>query len=162
MTVDKVRVIQALRSRLWEKLQALTSAQDSAQMGAVHEETRQEDPKDTRAIEAGYLARGLAERVESLRSEIASVGSMQPRDFGEGDTIAIGALVGLEDGDGEETVYFLAPFGGGEKITVDSLEFQVLTTTSPLGAALIEKRVDDDIEIELPTRQLEACVVWIA
>ena len=44
-------------------MSALTASQKTVQSGAIHEETRQEDPKDTRAIEATYLARGLAERV---------------------------------------------------------------------------------------------------
>jgi len=162
MRVDKTRIIAALRARLRENLNSLTAAQGAAQSGATHEQTRQEDPKDTRAIEAAYLARGLAERVETMRSEIAVVGTMQGRSFSSQDSIAMGALVGLKSGDEEEAVYFLTPCGGGEKITVDGIVIQVLTTTSPLGAAVIEKRVGDEIELVLPTRRLEAVVSWIA
>ncbi len=160
--IDKTAVITALRGRLRDNLEKLTAAQGAAQSGAVHEETRQEDPKDTRAIEATYLARGLAERVETLRTDIATVGSMQPHAFSPQDSIALGALVGLEDEDGNTAVYFLARCGGGEKLVVDGTTIQVLTTTSPLGSALIEKHVDDDIALDLPTRHLEACVCWIA
>ena len=161
MKIDKRKIIAALRARLRANLATLTAAQDRAQSGATHEETRQEGPKDTRAIEAGYLARGLAERVETLRDEIAAVGSMEATVFDTSDTIAIGALVGLEDCGGNETAYFLAPCGGGERITVDGSEILILTTTSPLGNALIEKRVDDDIELELSARRIDAQVLWI-
>ncbi len=162
MQINKTKVIAALRRRLSDNLNALAAAQGAAQSGAVHEETRQEDPKDTRAIEATYLARGLAERVETLRSEIAVVGSMEPRTFAPEDAIALGALLGIEDEEGAETAYFLAPCGGGEKITVEGTVIQVLTTTSPLGSALIERCVGDDFALELPNRHFEACVIWVA
>lgn len=159
--IDKKQVVAALRARLRERLSALTAAQGAAQSGAVHEETRQEDPKDTRAIEATYLARGLAERVESLRNDIAAVGSMEPRLFSPEDSAALGALLGLEDEDGDEVVYFLAPCGGGEKLAVDGVAIQVLTPTSPLGSALIDKGVGEDVDAYLPNRRLQACITWI-
>ncbi len=160
--VDKKKVIAELRARLRERLSALTAAQGAAQSGAVHEETRQEDPKDTRAIEATYLARGLAERVETLRNDIAAVGSMEARVFSPDDSVAIGALLGLEDADGDEVIYFLAPCGGGEKLAVDGVAVQVLTPTSPLGSALIDKNTGEDVDAYLPTRRLQACIAWIA
>ena len=160
--IDKKKVIGELRARLRERLSALTAAQGAAQSGAVHEETRQEDPKDTRAIEATYLARGLAERVETLRNDIAAVGSMEPRIFSPEDTVAIGALLGLEDEGGVEVVYFLAPCGGGEKLSVDGVTVQVLTPTSPLGSALIDKAAGEEVDAYLPTRRFQACIAWIA
>lgn len=160
--IDKKKAIAELRARLRERLSALTAAQGAAQSGAVHEETRQEDPKDTRAIEATYLARGLAERVETLRNDIAAVGSMEPRAFSPEDSAALGALLGLEEENGEEVVYFLAPCGGGEKLAVDGVTVQVLTPTSPLGSAMIDKVVGDDIDAYLPNRRLQAYITWIA
>ncbi len=162
LQVSKVKIIEALRTRLRDNLEALTAAQGAAQSGAVHEETRQEDPKDTRAIEATYLARGLAERVETLRTDISAIGSMVAQPFSADAPIAIGALVGLEEDDGSEKVYFLARCGGGERLDVDGLAIQVLNPTSPLGSALIEKHADDEVEIDLPNRQLIATVSWVA
>ena len=60
---DKNELIEALRARVTAELRTLRESQRAAQEGATHEETRQEDPKDTRAIEAQYVSRGLAERV---------------------------------------------------------------------------------------------------
>jgi len=160
--VDKKEVIGQLRARLRERLSALTAAQRAAQSGAVHEETRQEDPKDTRAIEATYLARGLAERVETLRNDIAAVGSMEPRVFAPDDSVALGALLGLEEADGDEVVYFLAPCGGGERLAVDGVAVQVLTPTSPLGSVLIEKGAGEEVDVSLPARRLQATIAWIA
>ena len=67
----KQRAFAAVRERLIEELHAVARSQESTQAGAIHEETRAEDAKDTRAIEAQYLARGLAERAETLGDEIA-------------------------------------------------------------------------------------------
>jgi hypothetical protein len=58
--IDKARGLEVLRRRITETLDGLVDSQNAAQAGSIHEETRAEDPKDTRATEASYLARGLA------------------------------------------------------------------------------------------------------
>lgn len=142
-------MLDALRARVVEQLQALTAAQHAAQSGATHEETRSEHPKDTRAIEAQYLARGLAARVEGLRDTMAALGVLHPVPFGDDEPIGLSAVVGVEDEDGDSATYFIVPAAGGETVQVDGGSFQSLTPASPLGQALIGRRVDDDVEIEL-------------
>ena len=68
--LDKARVLDALRLRTRQSLERLIASQQATQAGATHEETQPENDKDTRAIEATYLARGLAERVESLENGV--------------------------------------------------------------------------------------------
>ena len=48
-SIDKRKVLNLLRAKLEADLRNFTTSQNAAQAGAVHEETRQEDPKDTRA-----------------------------------------------------------------------------------------------------------------
>ena len=45
---DKARLLARLQERIAAELQTLRESQRAAQDGATHEETRQEDPKDTR------------------------------------------------------------------------------------------------------------------
>jgi transcription elongation GreA/GreB family factor len=141
-------LLVALRARVTADLEALTALQKQAQNGAFHEETRAETDKDTQAIEASYVARGLAQRVEEMRIGVAQLGAMRLRRF-EDDPIAVGALVALEDDEGVRALYFLAPAGGGLRLPSQGTDIGIITPSSPLGRALIGKRVDD--ELELPT-----------
>jgi transcription elongation GreA/GreB family factor len=147
---DKAAVVAALSERIGERLQSLFESQKTAQEGSVHEETRQEDPKDTRAIEAGYLARGLAERVEAMRDARSALATLRLRSFGPDDEAGMTALVAVSDDDERQSIYFLVPVGGGERIELDGLSIQSLTPKSPLGRALIEQCAGDEIEVYLP------------
>jgi transcription elongation GreA/GreB family factor len=160
-SIDKAELIECLRGRLVERLERLTASHQSTQDGAVHPESRQENPKDTRAIEASYLARGLAERVETLREAIAQLAAMEPRAFGPDDFVQVGALVALLDEEDCELVYLLAPAGGGEAIPAGDVSILVVTPQSPLGASLLGALVDQEIEIDLPRGRRSAVVQWI-
>ncbi len=157
---NKTALAEALRDRVAQELRTLRESQQAAQDGAIHEETRQEDPKDTRAIEAQYVARGLAERVEDLQKTVSVLMSMRLDAFGPDDPIDLSALVGLKDGGGEK-IYFLVPVAGGETLVVQDRTVQTLTPGSPLGLALSGKVADDDIEVDLPGRRTIATVDWV-
>jgi transcription elongation GreA/GreB family factor len=159
--IDKRAVLALLRERLAERLAGLTSAQKSSQAGAVHPEGKQEHAKDMRSTEASYLARGLADRVETLRAAVATLATLELRDLGPGDVVRSGALVGLRDEDGRELLYFLAPAGGGERLEVGGASILVVTPQSPLGASLLGARVDDELEVELPGGRRHASVDWL-
>jgi len=134
--IDKREVLKLLRAKLEGELARFTTSQTAAQEGATHEETRQEDPKDTRAIEAQYLARGLAERVELTQDSVTQLARLKLQTFGPGDRVDVTALVALENERDEESVYFLVPCAGGETIVVDDVEVRTLTPGSPLGEAM--------------------------
>lgn len=153
---DKRAVVAALRKRLQATLDGLRESQKAVQAGAVHPEARQEHPKDTRSTEAGYLARGLAERVETLRDEMKALDFLTLRPFAADDAAAPGALVVLAGADDEPTLCFLAPAGGGERLEVSGHRVLVLTPRSPLGAAIAGRRAGDAIEARLPTGILHA------
>ena len=160
--IDKREILKLLLARLEADLQSVEQSQSAAQAGATHPEARQEDPKDTRAIEGQYLARGLAERVEAMREAVARCRRLELVPFGADDPIAVTALVALEDEAGDETLYFLVPTAGGEALELDGRRIRTLTPSSPLGRALVGRSVDDEIELELPTRRLEATISWVA
>lgn len=150
-SADKPRLLRALVARLRGELAGLESSQRVAQQGAIHPETRQEDPKDTRAIEAGYLARGLAERAETLRHACQVLGAFKLRDYAEDTPIASSALVTLEDGsDGRTLRVLLLPMADGKAIVVDGCEVRPVSPASPLGRALIGRTTGDPIEVRTP------------
>ncbi|MGE0871531.1 MAG: GreA/GreB family elongation factor [Kofleriaceae bacterium] len=142
----------ALRDELLAILQeALSTAQRShaaAIDGATNEESRAENEKDTRGLEQSYLARGQAKRVAELEAAISELEAWVVRSFTAHDRIAISALVTIDE-DGAVQRLFLAPHGGG---SVLSGATHVVSPSSPLGRALLGKRIDDEVELELPGR----------
>lgn len=140
----------ALRTELVALLEAALAtaraAHAAAIEGATHAEAKAENDKDTRGLEQSYLARGVAQRVVDLENAVADVTRLELRTFGPAAPVAMSALVAADE-DGEEQRFFLAPAGGG---TLLSGGVQVLTTSSPLGRALLGKRVDDEVELRLP------------
>lgn len=139
-------------------VETLERAQKGAIEAATHEEAKPENDKDTRALEASYLARGHALRLEELRIGLAAVTSWQPRPFAEDAAIVPGALVTAEEH--EVTHHFLvAPHGGGQRLAGGCV--QVVTPRSPLGRALAGKRSGDDCEFVVDGRKRELAIVRV-
>lgn len=168
--LDKRKLLDAVRARVAGQLDALLQSQRSSQAGATHEETRAEDPKDTRSTEASYLARGLADRVEQLRGELDRLRALDLLHFGAESPIGIGALVRVEEKQGENgeaeapggsMTYFLLPAGGGESLVASQTEVRVLSPSSPLGRKLLGLGVGDEFEMGLPRGRVMLSVVEI-
>lgn len=153
--IDKKQLLTTLRERVQREYDSVREAQQAAQEGATHEETRAEDPKDTRAIEAQYIARGLAERVEELQRAVEALARLPLTA-----TTVVGTSMSQKDGEVEK-IYFLVPVAGGETIELDGQAIQTLTPQSPLGAQLADREVDDEFELELPGRQLAGVIDWL-
>jgi transcription elongation GreA/GreB family factor len=158
--IDKRRLLEALLERLQTDLATIEASQSAAQAGATHEETRAEHAKDTRAIEAQYVARGLAERGEVLREAIQALSNLVLDPLPAGDGVAITALVTLEDDEtGIATHYFLVPKGGGERLEQGGAVVQSLTPASPLGRMLMGRDIGDEIVLERTRGVLHATLV---
>ena len=136
----------ALVALLRADLEILDRAQASAREAATHEEAKPENDKDTRALEASYLARGQSLRIEELKVGVAEVEAMRLRTFAPGDPAALGALVDVDEG-GVPQRFFLSPHGGGKRVGEPAVA--VVTTKSPLGKALLGLREGDECEVVL-------------
>lgn len=141
--MNKAALKTELLATLQKTLDALLAAHADTREAATHPEAKPENDKDTRALEQSYLARGQAMRIESLKAGVAATGVMS---VAACETARVGALVEVEDEDGETVRYFLAPEGGGTKLKGG---VQVVTPASPLGAALTGKREGDEVELTL-------------
>ncbi len=150
--MDPISIKAALLRELVERLEAALAtaraAHTSAVEGATHDDARAENDKDTRGLEQSYVARGQAQRVAELEAAVAETGALALRTFGAGAAIAMSSLVTVDEDDGEQR-FFIAPHGGG---TVLAGGVQVVTPSSPLGRALLGKRVDDEVELRLPAK----------
>jgi len=144
----KAKLRDELHVVLVQALETARAAHAAAVEGATHAEAKAENDKDTRGLEQSYLARGQAQRVAELEAAVSDVAAMKLRAFAAKDAIAMSALVTVEE-DGKRQQYFIAPGGGGSVIG----GVHVVTPVSPIGGALLGKRVDDVVEFR--GRELE-------
>lgn len=155
--MDKHELRVSLVARLERDLAAAEAAQRATVAGATHEDAKPENDKDTRALEQTYLARGQAQRAVELRAAVAETKAMPLRDFPDGAPIALSALVTVEDERGAQRL-FLALHGGGEEL--DGV--RVVTTRSPLGRALLGKKVGDEVELGQGGRSRTLAITGVA
>ena len=147
--IDKLEALRALATQLEVDLGSARTAQQQTQAGATHEESKPENDKDTRALEASYLARGQAQRVVELEQALSKINALVPRAFAPDAPVALGAIVELED-ESASVWYLLAPAGGGVRLELGGTSLTVVTPESPVGRALLGRRAGDDIDIRTP------------
>lgn len=146
--MDKRALIQELIAVARGEVAILDRAARATREAATHEESRPENDKDTRAIEASYLAGAQADRIRDLSRVINALEFLPLRAFVPKDPIASAALVEV-DVDGKRSCYFVAPQGGGLRVEIDGVVVQVITPSSPVGRALLG-RVEGEV-VEVPT-----------
>ena len=158
--IDKHALIRELSALLEQEIARATETAHSAQAGAVHEEARPEHDKDTRAIEASYLARGQAQRVVDLQAAAKQLAFMEVRAFGPDADIGLSALIELESTEGTRW-YLLAAAGGGRRIACAGQTVDVLTPESPLGRALAGRRQGDELVFRAGGRERELSILRV-
>ncbi len=159
----KKALVAALIGQLDAELSNMRRAAKDAREAATHEEAKPENDKDTRALEASYLAGAQAARVRDLEQTVKGIGGMALLDLA-GKIVQASAVLTLEDEEGETTVFFYAPLGGGTSLTAAAFSspVQVLTPQSPMGAAVLGKSKGDVIELRVKgkPRELTLVDVW--
>jgi Transcription elongation factor, GreA/GreB, C-term len=67
----------------------------------------------------------------------------------------------VEEEDGAAANYFVAPAGGGTKLVLGKMAVTVVTPKAPLGAALLGKRVGDEVTVVLAGRARTVTIVSV-
>ncbi len=152
--MDKLALLDQIRTALNKELQAMAASAADAASAATHEEAKAESQYDTRGLEASYLAGAQAGRVQDLAHRINALDFVVLKNFDENKPIAVTAVVTLDDGETQRK-YFLAPDGGGLKLELQGETITVLTPKSPIGRALLEKFLGDEIRVTLKRKVTE-------
>jgi transcription elongation GreA/GreB family factor len=142
----KRKLIEHLIRELEANYQTALTAANRAHSTATDKANIAENKYDTLAIEAAYLAEGQAKRTSECSADLKAIQKLTALDFSQSDAIAIGALVSLIDSNEKALLLFLAPVSGGHKFIFEERTIVVITQSSPLGKALLGKRVDDEFE----------------
>ena len=144
--IDKRAIVTALRAEVAREMGTLARAAKDAREAATHEESKPENDKDTRGLEAAYLAGAQATRVRELERVDNALEFLTLRAFDEGHAISQTALVEVEL-DGVRQRFFVAPVCGGTRVKIGEADIQVVTPPSPLGQALLGRTVGDVVEL---------------
>ena len=147
--MNKTAVYQQMLEKLAIDLDVLQRAAQTAYEAATHEENIAENKYDTLGLEASYLATGQARRVEEIRQALKNCQAMPLTPFNPTPGIQLGALVRLEAENGSAQWLFLAPEAAGLKLDHDGHTVTVITPRAPLGAALLGKQVEDEVQINV-------------
>ena len=85
--------------------------------------------------------------VRMIQKQLTMYRFLPMRDFNEQDVIVPSSLVELEIS-GRRAFYFIVPSGGGLIMRIDEKPVQVITPQSPLGDALLGKKVGNTIRVD--------------
>ena len=136
--MKKTAILRAVIAEIEKELRSQQAAMGSARAGATDEQSRAETKWDTCGLEASYLAHGLAQQFESLATDLLNLRSFMVPVF-DGQPVSDGALIEVEL-DRETLLYFMLPSGGGLEVQLEGRTITVITSASPIGAALLGKQ----------------------
>lgn len=150
--MNKKDIIQQVLQHLSKDLEATQLAANNAHLAAIDDQSIAETQYDTVAIEAGYLAEGQSKRVAEIKESIALFEKLHKKELNGFMKVKIGALVQLEKGVKNNDWLFIAPSAGGFRCEVIEKpnnevinNITVITPYSPMGEALMNKEVDDEV-----------------
>lgn len=147
--MDKKPLLKLFEEQIAEMLRVLTQAALEAHAAATHTESKAEDQYDTRGLEASYLAGAQSRRALELEQLLNLYRFLDLSPFTAQTPIASTALVELGSEEGQKSLYLLMPLGGGMQTDWNGRNVQVVTPQSPIGEALLGKRVGDQISVEI-------------
>ena len=145
--MDKAKLHQAIITALEAILDTSKKAAIQAHETATNGETVAENKYDTFGLEASYLAAGQSRRVFECEEDIKIFKLLEVQDFKPESLIRPGALVELEDAQNNIKYLFLSPVSGGLKVSFNQLEVTLVTPSAPLGSALMNQVLGDEITV---------------
>jgi transcription elongation GreA/GreB family factor len=161
--MDKRFLVEQLATRLRESASVARKAEKAAATEAREGATPAEKREDARvALEQGGLARGQADRAARVNAELSTLDVFRPSRPANG-TIALGAIVEVEDGSQGRT-FFLAPVGAGVELTGPDGDgfLSVVTPQSPIGRAVLGKRAGDTVEVTVQGEIREWTITYVS
>lgn len=128
--MDKKKVVAEIQNYLAQELSDLAPALENP------EKLQSEQKQD------------LAARVDDIKRQLLMYKFLPVRPFTSEDVICPGGLVELEINQ-MHAYYLIVPAGGGLVTRVDGKAVQVITPNSPLGEALMGKKVGDAADVQV-------------
>lgn len=161
--MDKRFLVEQLLERLRESAAVARKAHQAAALESREGATPAEKREDARvALEQGGLARGQAERAARTAAEISTLEVFRPAPLKPQSPIALGAIVEVED-EAMGRTFFLAPVGAGVELSGPGGDgiLSVVTPQSPVGRAVLGRRVGDTVEVTVQGEPREWTITYV-
>jgi transcription elongation GreA/GreB family factor len=161
--MDKQFLVEQLSERLRQSASVAKKASLAAAEIARDGATPAEKREDARvALEFSGLAKGQTARAARVAAEISTLDVFRPTKLAPQGPIALGAIVEVEDGEMGRT-FFLAPVGAGVELTGPGGDgfLSVVTPISPIGKAVLGKRVGDTVEVMVQDEAREWTITYV-
>ncbi len=166
--MDKKFLVEQLAERLRETAEVARKAGQAAAVEARDGATPAEKREDARvALEQGSLARGQIERAARVAAELTTLDVFHPQRLPPAAAIQLGAVVEVEvetdDGGVQGRTFFLAPVGAGVELTGPGGDgfLSVVTPQSPIGRAVIGKKVGETVEVTVQKEVREWKITYV-
>jgi transcription elongation GreA/GreB family factor len=163
--MDKQQLVEQLVSKLEASARAALAARDAVTAEARDGATPDEKREDARAAhQAGTLGKAQQRRAQQALGEIDALIRFKPGKLAATAGIVVGAIVEIENPEtGEGRTFFLAPVGAGVALTGpggDGL-LSVVTPTSPIGRAVLGRKVGDVVDVSVDGEILEWQITYV-
>lgn len=158
---NKILIVNTIISALVDKRQQAINAANQAHAAAVDDQSVAETQYDTLAIEASYLAEGQSKRVNEYQQAIDAFTQLKlalTLTNINNRSINLGTLVQLSVVTKPNDWFFIGPAAGGFQTQIAEQHITVITPDSPMGKALVGKQQDDDIEVLIGLKKIDAYV----
>lgn len=143
--MEKIPMTKEGLSRLEEEMRRLRSEERPAVIRAIAEAREHGDLRENAEYHAARERQSFIEgRLKELESIISHAEAIDVTKF-SGDVVRFGATVMLADEDTEEEITYQIVSGHESDIKAGKL-----SVTSPLGRALISKKLGDTVEVATP------------
>lgn len=149
--MDKIELVAQLARHLESSARTALAARDAIALEAKEGATPDEKREDARAAhQVQSMGRAQQARAQQALANADALAAFKPRPFAPTSTIAVGAIVEIEDADsGEGRTFFLAPVGAGVTLTGPGGDghLSVVTPASPIGKAVLGKKTGEIVDV---------------
>ncbi|MEZ4364623.1 MAG: GreA/GreB family elongation factor [Kofleriaceae bacterium] len=163
--MDKQFLVDQLITQLRGAANAALAASEASAREAKDGATPAEKREDARAAhQAGTLGKAQTQRARRALGEVDALLTFRPAALPERAAVAVGAIVEIEDDEsGEGRTFFLAPVGAGVTLTGPGGDgyLSVVTPASPVGKAVLGRRVGDVIDVTVDGEVREWAITWV-
>jgi transcription elongation GreA/GreB family factor len=164
--MDKQRLIDQLIDRLATSARVALTASEAVASEARDGATPAEKREDARAaLEASSLGSAHDRRARRALAEIDELARLRSEAETPRGVICLGSLVEIEDADtGEGRTFFVSPVGAGVTLTGPGGDgvLSVVTPASPIGRAVVGRRVGDVADVTVDGDVREWTITWVA
>ncbi len=141
-------LISMVVQNLHDAVQRAKTAKETSDQDAREADGAMMSRYNTFLEEAQYLASGHKARMLEMQATADFLTSLLQENPESSERIVATSIVTIEDQEnGEKRTYLLLPGGGGEKYTYEGREIIAVNVPSPLGRALVQHQIDDDVRI---------------